>query len=75
MTVSDLRSFIAHAPKAEANPDIAGWWVAVEGGDAYVCSHCAGRIMARGCHLGAASVVFRDAKGRPEKPVGVCVCY
>jgi hypothetical protein len=45
-----LHRFIEHAPAEPPTPpvaDLSGW----TGPDATVCSHCAGRILARGCDL------------------------
>lgn len=45
-----LVRFIEHAPR-DPGPlagNIRGWWLPP---GEYVCAHCAGRIMARGCQL------------------------
>jgi hypothetical protein len=49
-TVAQLRIAIEHAP-ASPGPiaaDLLGWWTA---DGVYICSTCAGRIIARGCQL------------------------
>jgi len=47
--VAELRRFLEHAPKTALPSPVKGW--RVEG--VHVCGACAGRIMARGCVLGA----------------------
>jgi len=69
-TVQYLRDAIEFAPKSPGKlvPDLRGWWTP---DGYYVCSPCAGRIIARGCNLPRDSEpVWRD---KPE-PFGVCVC-
>ena len=76
-TIETLRRFLEHAPKdpGKLAPALLGWTLTTNNGDGekhyFVCAHCAGRIMARGCHL----------PGNPEpvwKSTGIketcCVC-
>lgn len=66
---ADMMSAIEFAPPATSGaPGLQGFFCPVEGGDAYVCSPCAGRIMARGCALPGGSPVWVN------EPAGSCVC-
>ncbi len=50
-TAQIIREQLANAPEtAPANPALKGWWI---GAGYFVCSSCAGRLMARGCKLPA----------------------
>ena len=63
-----LRRAIAHAPidPGKMAPDLSGWFAGPDR-QWYVCARCAGRIMARGCHLPRpAEPVWAD------QPRGVC---
>lgn len=65
-----LHEAIAHAPLSPGQlaPNLRGWWTP---SGLYVCSHCAGRIMARGCRLPSDShPVWTDQ----AEPFGVCIC-
>ncbi len=72
ITISTIKGFIEHAPQ-DPGPiadGLLGWWATVEGGEAFVCARCVGRIQARGCSLGRSSPVWEDK----DEPIGVCVC-
>jgi hypothetical protein len=65
-----LKDAIEHAPKnpGKLAANLRGWWTP---DGYYVCAACAGRIMARGCHLpNCSNPVWAD---KPE-PYGVCCC-
>lgn len=48
--LDQLRTAIEHAPRdpGRLSPELAGWRTP---GGLFVCPHCAGRIMERGCRL------------------------
>lgn len=71
MTAETLRDYLEYAPKTirAGNPDLRGWWITCDDGLRYLCAHCAGRIMARGCSIGQAEPVW---KGGPGDIRGVC---
>ena len=71
MNAQSIREALEFAPKEPSTappPMLRGWWLPGDGGLYYVCSHCAGRMVARGCSLGKAEPVWKD---RPD-PYGQC---
>ncbi len=72
ITPEYIKSALEHAPKhGPAHPDnLRGHWLKGDDGQLYyVCAHCAGRMVARGCSLGRGAIpVWKD---EPE-PFGVC---
>ena len=67
-TTSMLSAIEFAPPAAPGAPGLQGFFCPVEDGDAYICSPCAGRIMARGCALPDSTPVWTD------EPIGTCVC-
>jgi hypothetical protein len=60
---------LEHAPKEPGTlaKKLRGWWTPTGW---YVCAKCAGRIMARGCHLpNGSTAVWKDR----AEPYGVCL--
>lgn len=72
MNIEKLREAIEYAPNLAPAPPagLLGWWHLDETGDIWVCSVCAGRIMARGVSLRPCESVWADQ----AVPFGVCVC-
>lgn len=70
MEAAEIRDWLQHCPPATATaPNLAGYWIAGQSGDWYLCAACASRLAGRGIRLPAGSVpVWHD---RPE-PRGVC---
>jgi hypothetical protein len=72
MNAQFIRQALEHAPAQPATPppaNLRGHWLKGDDGLYYVCSHCAGRMIARGVSLGRdAEPVWKD---RPQA-YGVC---
>jgi hypothetical protein len=70
MNASELIRALEYAPKhATTAAGLRGWWHKDREGLFYICAGCAARILARGCSIGPAEPVWRDAM----EPHGVCV--
>ena len=71
MTIDTLRDYVTYSPADPAPVAVAlrGVWTPVDGGLAYVCRTCAGRLMGRGVSLPVESHVWYDR----AEPYGVCV--
>lgn len=73
MTKSDAirqyRGWLEHSPTdpGPMAPDLLGW---LDPSGCFICAHCAGRIMARGCSLDTGSVPVYAA--RPPSPCDLC---
>jgi hypothetical protein len=67
--VDYLRLAIEYAPAdpRQMAANIVGWWTTIGN---WVCAHCAGRIIARGCRFPPALPHWKDDVG----PRGVCCC-
>jgi hypothetical protein len=71
VTIETLRDYVTYSPVAPAPVAVAlrGIWTPVDGGLAYLCRTCLGRLMGRGVSLPVESHVWYDA----AEPHGVCV--
>ena len=71
MTIDTLRDYVAYSPTdpAPVAGALRGVWTPVQGGLAYVCRTCLGRLMGRGVSLPGESHVWYDA----AEPHGRCV--
>ena len=65
----ELKEWIEFAPRVtQPSPaNLQGFWKQVEEGDLYICSTCAGKVLARGTGLPHAIPVWVD------EPRGVCI--
>ena len=71
MTCQELCERVMYSP-ADPAPiagALRGVWTPVDGGLAYLCRTCLGRLMGRGCTVPADSHVWRDT----AEPTGRCV--
>ena len=70
MTIDTLRDYVAYSPTdpAPVAGALRGVWTPVEGGQAYVCRTCLGRLLGRGVSLPVESHVWYDA----AEPYGAC---
>jgi hypothetical protein len=71
MTTYTLRDYVTYSPTDPAPVAVAlrGVWTPVDGGLAYVCRTCVGRLMGRGVSIPVESHVWYDT----AEPYGVCV--
>ena len=71
MTTDTLHDYVTYSPTdpAPVAGALRGVWTPVDGGLAYVCRTCLGRLMRRGVSLPVESHVWRDR----ADPYGVCV--
>jgi len=71
MTIDTLRDYVTYSPAdpAPVAGALRGVWTPVEGGLAYVCRGCLGRLLGRGVSLPVDSHVWYDA----AEPHGRCV--
>jgi hypothetical protein len=71
MTCQELHERVTYSPKDPAPVAVAlrGVWTPVDGGLAYLCRTCVGRLMARGVSIPVESHVWYDT----AEPHGVCV--
>lgn len=67
-TLEYLETSLEHAPKSPGPlaPNLVGW--SMDEGKLTICAHCAGRILARGCHLP------RDSEPLWHGPVAIICC-
>jgi len=68
----EVREILEYAPTnpGPVAPDLRGWWIPLACGEAYLCSRCAGRMLARSFNLPRnADPVWRKS----ADPYGVCV--
>jgi len=70
MTTDTIRDYVTYSPvdPAPVAGALRGVWTPVDGGLAYVCRICLGRLMGRGVSLPVESHVWRDT----AEPTGVC---
>lgn len=71
MTCLELHDRVIYSPvdPAPIAGALRGVWTPVDGGLAYVCRTCLGRLMGRGCTVPVDFHVWRDT----AEPYGVCV--
>ena len=71
MTCQELHEWVTYSPTdpAPVAGALRGVWTVADGGLAYVCRTCLGRLMGRGVSIPVDSHVWRDT---PE-PIGRCV--
>ena len=71
MTFQELCERVMYSPvdPAPVHGALRGVWTPVDGGLAYLCRTCLGRLMGRGCTVPVDSYVWYD----PAEPYGVCV--
>jgi hypothetical protein len=71
MTTDTLHDYVAYSPVDPAPVAVAlrGVWTPVDGGLAYLCRTCVGRLMGRGVSLPVDAHVWYDT----AEPTGACV--
>ena len=71
MTIDTLHDYVTYSPSDPAQVAVAlrGVWTTVDGGLAYLCRTCVGRLMGRGVSLPVDAHVWYDA----AEPTGACV--
>ena len=71
MTTETLHDYVTYSPMdpAPIADALRGVWTPVDGGLAYVCRTCLGRLMGRGVSLPVDAHVWRDT----AEPTGACV--
>ena len=71
MTIDTLHDYVTYSPTdpAPVAGALRGVWTPVDGGLAYVCRGCLGRLIGRGVSIPVASHVWYDT----AEPTGACV--
>jgi len=71
MTTDTLRDYVTYSPTdpAPVAGALRGVWTPVDGGLAYLCRTCLGRLLGRGVSLPVDAHVWRDT----AEPTGACV--